>query len=61
MDQQVTLKDELSQSQELNKLTAKIFGPLEVTKFIVMNVVKLDLPDHFKIHPIMHMSHTPPF
>jgi hypothetical protein len=41
-------------SQESAKLRAKRFGPLRIVKQIEKNAVTLELPDHLRIHPVVH-------
>ncbi len=53
--------DLYSKSQESPKLSSKRVGPFTITKLIGKNAVRLDLPDHFKIHPVVHVIHTTPF
>ena len=53
--------DAYSRSQDSEKLSAKRVGPFVVTKLIGRNAVRLDLPPHFKIHPVVHVIHTTPF
>ena len=54
-------KDAYSKSQESDKLTSRRVGPFKVKELIGKNAVRLDLPEHFKIHPVVHVSHTVPF
>lgn len=53
--------DAYSKSQRSDKLTSRRFGPFIVKELIGKNAVRLDLPDHFRIHPIIHVSHTIPY
>lgn len=53
--------DAYSKSQESEKLSAKRFGPFIVKELIGRNAVRLELPDHFKIHPVVHVIHTTPY
>ncbi|PXF42428.1 hypothetical protein BWQ96_07839 [Gracilariopsis chorda] len=53
-------KDAYAKSQESDKLNARRFGPFQIVKLIGKNALKLELPDHIKIHPIVHVSHTIP-
>ena len=48
-------KDAYAKSQESDKLSARRFGLL-----IGNNAFKLELPDHIKSHPVVHVSHTIP-
>lgn len=32
-----------------------------MTELIGRNAVRLELPSHFKIHPVVHVAHTTPF
>lgn len=34
------------------------FGPFAVKKLIGKNVIRLDLSEHIKIHPIVHVIHN---
>ena len=52
--------DAYSRSQESAKLTAKRFGPFRIVALIGKNAVKLELPDHLRIHPVVHVIHTKP-
>ena len=52
--------DAYSKSQTSQKLSAKRFGPFEILELVGKNAVRLDLPDHLKIHPVIHVSHTMP-
>jgi hypothetical protein len=52
--------DAYSKSQESNKLSAKRFGPFRIVALIGKNAVKIDLPEHLKIHPVVHVIHTTP-
>ena len=53
-------KDAYAKSQEKDKLTARRFGPFIVKELIGRNALRLELPNHFKIHPVVHVSHTTP-
>ena len=53
--------DAYSKSQESEKLSSKRVGPFTVTMLIGKNAVKLELPAHFKIHPVVHVIHTTPY
>ena len=55
------IRDAYSKSQESDKLSSRRIGPFTVKEIIGRNTVRLDLPDHFKIHPKVHVSHTVPF
>lgn len=54
-------EDAYSKSQGSKKLSSKRVGPFVITELIGRNAVRLDLPTHFKIHPVVHVSHTVPF
>ena len=53
-------KDAYAKSQEKDKLTARRFGPFIVKELIGRNALRLELPNHFKIHSVVHVSHTTP-
>lgn len=48
-------------SQDSDKFSAKWFGQFEVTKLIGKIAVKMDLPFHINLHPVIHVSHKTPF
>jgi hypothetical protein len=52
--------DVYSKSQESNKLSAERFGTFKIVALIGKNAVKLFLPEHLKIHPVVHVIHTTP-
>lgn len=54
-------KDAYSKSLESDKLGAKRFGPFRVKELIGLNALRLELPSHLKIHPVVHVVHTLPF
>ena len=54
-------KDAYLRSQDSDKLSAKRFGPFRVTELIGRNAVRLELPNHLKIHAVIHVVHTNPF
>ena len=54
-------KDAYSKSQQSDKLSSRRVGPFIVKELIGKNAVRLELPEHFKIHPVVHVSHTMPF
>ncbi|GAX81110.1 hypothetical protein CEUSTIGMA_g8544.t1 [Chlamydomonas eustigma] len=39
------------------KLQPRYYGPFRVTKVVSDVAYKLELPPHFKIHPVIHISH----
>ncbi|GAX74876.1 hypothetical protein CEUSTIGMA_g2322.t1 [Chlamydomonas eustigma] len=39
------------------KLQPRYYGPFRVTKVVSDVAYKLELPPHFKIHPVLHISH----
>jgi hypothetical protein len=39
------------------KLQPRYYGPFQGTKVVSYVVYKLELPPHFKIHPVIHISH----
>lgn len=41
-------------------MSPKRAGSLVVTELICENALQLELPDHFMIHPVVHMIHTTP-
>ena len=47
-------------SQESSKLRAKRFGPFRIVELVGKNSMKLELPDHLRIHPVWHFIHTTP-
>ena len=53
--------DAYSRSQESEKLSLKLFCPSFTKKLVGKNGGKLELPSHFKIKPVVHVSHTVPF
>lgn len=42
-------------------MNANRFGPFVVGELIGYNYVKVELPNHFKIHPVVRVRHTMPF
>lgn len=54
-------KDAYSKSQVSDKLSAKRFGPFKVLELIGKNAVRLELPDHVKIHEVVNVMHTVPY
>jgi hypothetical protein len=52
--------DAYSRSQESAKVTAKKFGPFRIVELVSKNTVKLELPDHLRILPVVHFIHTTP-
>ena len=52
--------DAYAKSQDSSKLTARRFGPYRILKLIGKNAVKIELPAHLKIHPVIHVAHTKP-
>ena len=54
-------KDTYARSQASEKLAAKRFGPFRIPQPIGRNAIRLDLPLHCKIHPVVHVSRTRPF
>jgi hypothetical protein len=54
------IMDPYSRSQESAKLRAKWFGPFRIVELVGNNVVELELPDHIRIHPSVHVIHTTP-
>ena len=57
----ILFSDAYSKSQESEKLSSKRIGPFTMKKLIGKNSVLLELPAHFKIHPVVHVVHTTPF
>jgi len=53
--------DLYSKSQKSSKLTSRRVGPFIIKELIGKNALRLELPDHFKIHPVVHLSHTIPY
>lgn len=53
-------KDAYSRSQTSDKLTARRFGPFVITELIGKNAVKLELPNHIRIHDVINVIHTTP-
>ena len=52
--------DAYSRSQESYKFRAKRFGPFRIFELVGRNSLKLALPDHLWIHPVVHVIHTKP-
>jgi hypothetical protein len=52
--------DAYSRSQESAKLTAERLRPFRIVELICKNAVKLEFPDHLRIHPVVHVIHTKP-
>lgn len=50
-----------SKSQTSQKLSSKRVGPFVVKELIGKNALRLELPEHFKIHPVVHVIHTLPY
>ena len=53
-------KDAYAKSQDYDKLNGRRFGPFVILKLLGKNTLKLELHDHIKIHPVVHISHTIP-
>ena len=53
-------KNAYAKSQDSEKLSARRFGPFAILKLIGKNALNLELPDHIKIHPVVHVGHTIP-
>lgn len=53
--------DALSKHQPSEKLAAKRFGPFKIIQLIGKNAVRLDLPSHIRVHPVVHVEHTKRF
>ena len=51
-------KDAYAKSKESDKLSARRFGPFLIEKLFRKNALKLELPDHIKIHPVLHVRNT---
>lgn len=47
-----------SSARPSQKLSVRRVGPFKVTEVINKNVVRIDLPDHYQIHPVIHVEHT---
>ena len=43
-------------TRPLKKLLEKRFGPFEILKVVLKNASRLKLPQHWKIHPVFHVS-----
>ena len=54
-------KDTYARPQASQTPSAKRFGPFRILELIGRNAIRLDLPSHCKIHPVVHVSHTRPF
>ena len=48
-------------SQKSDKLSTKRLGHSILQELIGRNSVRLDLPGHFKIHPLVYFVYTTPF
>jgi hypothetical protein len=53
--------DAYSRAQSSHKFTAKRYGPFVIQELVGKNAVRLELPDHLKIHPVVHVIHTTPY
>ena len=53
--------DAYSKSQQSDKLSSRRVDPFEVKELIGKNARRLELPDHFQIHPVVHVIHTMPY
>ena len=47
--------------QPNNKLTNRYCGPFKISKIVSRNAVKLELPSHMKIHPVVNVSRVRPY
>lgn len=53
-------KDSYSNAQKSSKLAARRYGPFRIMQIVGRNAVRLELPRHIRIHPVIHVSHTKP-
>jgi hypothetical protein len=53
--------DAFSRAQSSDKLTAKRYGPFVIQELVGKDAVRSELPDHLKIHPVVHVIHTTPY
>jgi hypothetical protein len=44
----------------VREIEAKRFVPFRIVELIGNNFVMLELPDHLRIHPVVHVIHTTP-
>lgn len=54
-------RDAIAKSQSSDKLSAKRFGPFRITELIGKNVIRVELPENVRIHPVVHVLHTTPY
>lgn len=53
-------RDSYSSAQQSSKLSARRYGPFKITELVGRNAVRLLLPRHIRIHPVVHVSYTKP-
>lgn len=51
----------INKSYQFDHLSSRRVGPFLVKELIGKSTVRLDLPDHFKSHPVVHVSQKMPF
>ena len=54
-------EDYYSRNRPSQKLSAKRFGPFKILQLVGKNAVRLKIPHHYRIFPIVHIIHTEPY
>ena len=54
-------EDPYSKNQPSEKSKHKRLGPFRILELVGSNAVRLDLPGHSRIHPVVNVSHTSPY